>query len=92
MGLKGRKRETVKGKVQWIMLPVWTVGTHGKELRFDSNNAQQLWAVGNTAKSGKQTEKRKDKMGKGWWWKSAREWKGKIIPEHEGMGRMGPDR
>ena len=51
--LDGTERRTGKsrtGTVQWILLPEWTVGTHGKELRVDSNSVLQLWAVGTRGK------------------------------------------
>ena len=43
------KRETGKGTVQWMLLTVWTVETHGEELRVDSRNVPRLWAVGTNA-------------------------------------------
>ena len=49
-GAERRKGKTRTGTVSWILLPVWTVGTHGKELRVNSNRVLQLRKVGTHGK------------------------------------------
>ena len=69
MGLKGGRRKHVKGQcrrtMQWILLPAWTVGTHGKELRVDSNSVLRLRAVETHGDKGRtRGEKDKAKLAK----------------------------
>ena len=61
MGLEGRQGE--QGTAQWILLPVWTVETHGKELRVDGDSVLPLWTVGAYGKVVPCVWKRKERKG-----------------------------
>ena len=74
MGLKGGKGKTRKGTVQWILPPVWAVGTHGNSWLEKGKRKQ-----GKEESKGQNKGKGKGKIGKGWRWNQKGTEKGQVF-------------
>ena len=74
MGLKGGKGKTRKGTVQWILPPVWAVGTHGNSWLEKGKRKQ-----GKEESKGQNKGKGKGKIGKGWRWNQKGTGKGQVF-------------